>query len=131
MENIADYFYEKLSDDKDIGKILTQMFLQIFESAPRDNYRSYIININRAIKVYGKYNVYFALLAISNMDVNFSKPIYPLLSAVILRKIRDEGRASGQSISQFFDKDINATKKKIKQALENPIELENPFDEWY
>ena len=130
MENIADYYYNKLNDVDQAGKLLTQMAFQLFEVDSKKYYRRVIQSINKAIKVYGKYRVYFALLSMTTMDnINFDTYLYPLISAIILKNLKTEGRSSGQYISENYEKEINKLEKKVNKAKKEKLTLEYPTDE--
>jgi len=130
MENIADYYYNKLNDVEHAGKLLTQMVFQLFDEDSEKYYRRVIQSVNKAIKVYGKYRVYFALLSMTTMEnVNFDTYLYPLMSAIILKGLRNEGRASGQCVVINFESEIAKLEKKINETKKANLILENPYDE--
>jgi hypothetical protein len=132
MENIADYYYKELETSTNPGVLLTRMLLEIFSFRPDNDeeYGKLIMNINKAIRIYGKYNVYYAILSISHLDrLNKNIPIYNLLSAIILRKQIKEGRINSQLDGQDLTKKINNMRKKVRKAKKNPISLEYPFDD--
>lgn len=129
MENIADYYYDKLDDSDNVGKLLTQMIFKIFEVDSDKHYQKVIRSVNKAIKVFGKYNVYFSILAMSSMEVSFDSSIYPLLSTIILRRLRSDGKASKLQLSHNFSLEINKIDKNIKKIKEEDLILENPFND--
>lgn len=130
MENIADFYYNKLADEQHPGKLLTSMLFEIFPNVNSEKYfRSVLIAINKAIGIYGRYNVYFAILLLSNSRIDFDTFLYPLLSKVILNKFKDEGRASGRLVSIPLEREVERIKKKIDKTRKDKPILENPFDE--
>ena len=59
MENLADYYYEKLSTSVTPGTELAKFFCELFE---RSVTKAEIILFNKMVKTFGKYTTYFAIL---------------------------------------------------------------------
>jgi len=130
MDNIADYFYNELDDSADAGKLLTTMVFQIFDVDSVKYYRRVVQAVNKAIKIYGKYKVFWAILSMSSMDnIDFNTYLYPLISSIILKTLKAEGKATGQCVTIDFNKEAVRLEKKINETKNANLTIERPLDE--
>jgi len=72
MENLAEYYFEKLPQDSNPGLLLAKFFCQCMDTTVS---KSEIIVFNRLIKLYGRTIPYFAILDVGGMEtVNLDNP---------------------------------------------------------
>jgi hypothetical protein len=87
MENLAEYYFEKLPQDTNPGLLLAKFFCQSMETTVT---KSEIIMFNRLIKLYGRTIPYFAILDVNSMpEVKLDNP-FPLLSYFCKKRIEQK-----------------------------------------
>jgi hypothetical protein len=78
MENLAEFYYEKLKSQANPGQVLLEFFREI-TGLPAG--RSEIIMINKLIKIFGRFTVYFAIMDLSKND-RLEGNLYPYLFTI-------------------------------------------------
>lgn len=107
-ENITNDYYKRLVLTKNPGYVLNEMYSEIFETQLTD---TNTIMFSRLVKLYGRENVFFALLDITNIQGLVHNNLYPLLSAICKRYIVEIGTDYSPTLSALSKKE---TKRKIK-----------------
>jgi len=110
-ENLFEIYRTELLDSKDPGKTLRKLYWELLEVSPN---RSDIIMINKLIKVYGRWNVFYAVVEIYGMkNPVLEKNTYGLFKTIIDKKLRDERNPMTAS-----DIDLTSLSKKRKKQIE-------------
>jgi hypothetical protein len=125
MENIASRYLNELPKSTNPGNLLVKMLLELFDNV---HFSPLLIKaVNRSIKVYGRYDTYWALLKLTTIQkVNFNGYLYPLISAIIIADKKKKGyREASEDVNEYAEDII----KKIEKIKNKDLELENPFDE--
>lgn len=116
MENQAELFYEKLSSSTNPGKILLDFFREI---TSKDAGKSEIIMINRLIKIFGRFTVYFAILSLSKYEGKLNGDLYPLLFTICQGRFERVHNDASNPAHESLDREINQLDKeaeKVKKA---------------
>lgn len=87
LENIADLYYEKLSNDPRSGNILAKFFEDLF-SRPYSTQN--IVMFNKLVKVYGKYIPFFAILDMYSYENAEVENPYGLLSYYCKKRLEQK-----------------------------------------
>lgn len=128
MENLAEYYYNKLVNTKTPGKELALFISSFFQDA---NYSIALLKqMNRLIKAYGRFDVYWAILSMAEVhNVDFTNSIYPLLSTIILNKRKRTYKVGGTLESKDRTRDVTLIRKQILKFSNRDISMEYPFDD--
>jgi hypothetical protein len=118
IENVAELYYRKLSESKNVGVTLAQFYGSVFNQPVS---KKEIIIFNRLVNIYGRFNVYFSILDMTSMtELNLENP-YPLLSHFAKKRL-----------DQKFDTnaiepaDLNRLANKLIKQLESGNKLVIP-----
>jgi len=80
MENMLDYYYERLEKDGSRpGNVITSFYGDLFSIKSG---RKEIIMFNRLIKIYGRYITFFSVLDLTNVKSLNHGNLYGLLHAI-------------------------------------------------
>jgi hypothetical protein len=117
LENISEFFYEKLKNTTTPGVVLTQFYSALFDV---EGGRSEIIKLNKLIKVFGRFSVFFSVMsmgakAITGVNEEFPYGlIYKICKDNLEKKNSDEIAAVS---SKDLSKDIDALQKEIESTV--------------
>jgi hypothetical protein len=115
MENQAEFFYEKLKATANSGQVLLEFFR---EMTNKEAGRSEIILINRLIKIFGRFTVYFAIMDLSKYDT-LEGNLYPLLYTICksrFEKVHSETfSVSHESLDKYL-REIEKEREKAKKS---------------
>jgi len=64
MENMLEYYYEKLEKENRPGVVITRFYAEMFS---QETSKKEIIMFNRLIKIYGRFIVFFAVLDVEKV----------------------------------------------------------------
>lgn len=117
MENQAEFYYEKLKVSANPGQVLLEFFREITD---RDAGRAEIIMINRLIKLFGRFTVYFAIMDLSKYQYEqLNGNLFPLLYTICkgrFDKIHVETfSVSHESLDKYL-KEIEKTREKARRS---------------
>lgn len=117
MENQAEFYYEKLKVSVNPGQVLLEFFR---EMTGKEAGRSEIIMINRLIKMFGRFTVYFAIMDLSKYESDkITGNLYPLLYTICkgrFEKIHVESFiASHESLDRFL-KEMEKEREKAHRS---------------
>jgi hypothetical protein len=123
MENASEYFYSQLADTKNPGLVLNKMFNELFGTKTDINR---IKTFNKLVRLYGRFEVYFALLDMANWNNDGDKfqdksNPYPLIARFIINRLEKKY----QSRSDSYGKDLEPFARKIDKLIKN-LEKEKP-----
>lgn len=126
MENQAEFYYEKLKTAANQGQTLLEFYREITGLQAG---RAEIITINKLIKLFGRFTVYFAIMELSKYD-KLEGNTYPLLFTICKNRFErihsDTFAPSHESLDRQIDnleKDIEKT-RRIKGKLPDSEGLE-------
>lgn len=117
MENQAEFFYEKLKVSANPGQVLLEFFR---DAVGKDAGRSEIIMINRLIKLFGRFTVYFAIMDLSKYEnAQLNGNLYPLLYTICrgrFEKIHNESfSASHESLDRYL-REIDKERERARKS---------------
>lgn len=119
MENQAEFYYEKLKSSTNPGQVLLEFFR---EMTSRDAGRSEIIMINRLIKVFGRFTVYFGIMDLSKIE-NLEGNLYPLLYTICKNRFEKIHVESFSVSHESLDKYLKELEKERQKAQKSKGKL--------
>lgn len=129
MENISEYYYSQLADTKNPALVLNKMFNALFYTKTDINR---IKMFNKLITLYGRFEVYFALLNIANWDnladkFDTSVNVYPLIARFIINRLEKKYESRSDSFGVDLSKLAKRTDKLIKDLGEEDVIVPETF----
>lgn len=116
MENQTEFYYEKLKVSVNPGQVLLEFFREI---TGKEAGRAEIIMINRLIKMFGRFTVYFAIMDLSKYEGRLDSNIYPLLYTICkgrFEKIHVETfSVSHESLDRYL-REIEKERQKAQKS---------------
>lgn len=112
MENVSEFFYEKLKDSKNPGVVLAQFYAEILE---RESGRSEIIMLNKLIKVFGRNSVFFAIMNLINVQNLGEGFPYGLIFTICKSSLE---RKSNTEVDIAISKNLSKDVEKIREAID-------------
>lgn len=116
MENQAEFYYEKLKVSINPGQVLLEFFR---EMTNKEAGRAEIIMINRLIKMFGRFTVYFAIMDLSKYEGRLDDNIYPLLYTICKGRFErihvETFSVSHESLDKYL-KEIEKERQKAKRS---------------
>src|SRR4030066_1739084 len=109
MENMAEFYYEKLKVTTNAGLDLAHFFKEV---TGKDAGRSEIIMINRLVKFFGRFTVYFSILDLSKID-KLEGNLYPLLYTICKSRFERVHNGEISPALQSLDREIASLEKQI------------------
>ena len=116
-ENIAELYYERLKTTTNVGATLAKFMCELID---REVNKSHVIQVNKLIRVFGRFNVYFSIIDLSNVR-DLGENIYPLLYTIC--RSRFEKSHTSDTVVQFrkLTKEINEIDKSIEKAKRTKV----------
>ena len=112
MENMAEFYYEKLKVTTNAGLDLAHFFKEV---TGKEAGRSEIIMINRLIKFFGRFTVYFSILDLSKIE-KLEGNLYPLLYTICKSRFEKSHDAVFSAASESLDKFLKELDKEREAA---------------
>ena len=118
MENQAEFYYEKLKSNANQGQVLLEFFR---EMTGLDGGRASIIMINKLIKLFGRFTVYFAIMDLSKNDkLENGVNLYPLLYTICrnrFERIQNDAvlTVSHESLEKYL-KELDKERETAKRS---------------
>ena len=125
MENVAEHYLKNLYEVDNPAIHLAKFFCELTSRAFS---REEIVIMARLLKSYGRTNLYFAVLDVSDMyeRVDGSKSIYGLLAYFCKKRL--ENRLNGYERDTDLTDRIKETEKSLDKLRKNkPVLKEDPF----
>lgn len=111
MENVAEYYFERLSKSLTPGPVLTELYGALYNFKTT---RSEIIMFNKLIKVFGRFTVFFSTIDLAGTyPVRQDNP-YPLLYAICKNKFERTHHSAFLRASTPLDKYLENIDKEIE-----------------
>ena len=80
MENVLEFYYEKLKKEGKPGNIIYLFYGRLFSIEVN---KGHLIMFNRLIRIFGRFIVFFAVLDLAGMSkVDHKNSIYPLMFTI-------------------------------------------------
>jgi hypothetical protein len=121
-ENLAGVYLDKVLKSDNPGVVLNEFYSRIF-GFPYDN--RMISAFGMLVKMYGRLNVFSALLDISNMTTVNHTNIVGLITHITRRKFIEVTPYSEDGMMES----IKENEKKVKELKKEKLEIRSPFDE--
>lgn len=122
MENLAEFYYEKLRMSVNPGQVLLEFFREI---TGRGAGRSEIIMINRLIKIFGRFTLYFSIMDLSKMNDRLEgENLYPLLYTICRGRFEKIHNDSFSAAHESLSRQVNEIEKeaiKIRKAADRMV----------
>lgn len=112
MENISEFFYEKLKSSTNPGVVLAQFYAEILD---RESGRSEIIMLNKLIKVFGRFSVFFAIMNLVNVQSLGEGFPYGLLFTICKSSLE---RKSDTEVDVATSKNLSKEVERMRDAIE-------------
>jgi len=112
MENIAEFYYEKLGSTDRPGNVLAQFFCSVFDFSVT---RKEIILFNKLVKLYGRYVPYFAVLDLYSYEGADPSNPYGLLSYYCKRRL--EQKSYSAVVNDAFRK-LDNIAERIEEQIQ-------------
>jgi len=111
-ENLAELYYERLRTTTNPGATLANFMCELTGKEPS---KSYVIQINKLIRIFDRYNVFFSIIDLSNVR-DLKDNIYPLLYTICRGRFEKQHQSS--TVVQFnkLDKELRDIGKDIEKA---------------
>lgn len=109
MENQAEFYYEKLKSQANPGSVLLEFFREL---TGLGGGRSEIIMINRLMKLFGRFTVYFAIMDLSKIE-RLEGNLYPLLYTICKNRFERIHDTIFSISHESLDRQLTALKKEI------------------
>lgn len=119
MENIAEFYYEKLKVTTNAGLDLAHFFTEVIG---KDAGRSEIIMINRLIKLFGRFTVYFSIMDLSKSE-RLEGNLYPLLYTICKNRFERIYNGEISPALQPLNKEISNLQKQIEKMRGKKIKF--------
>ena len=115
MENASEYYYNILNTTPNIGFALSKFYAETFGVQVT---RSIVTNMNRLIKMFGRFTVYFAIIEMFGMEDKVTDKDNPTPLLTYFCKKRTEERYDITLNSSYEDltKKIKEIEKKIDEV---------------
>ncbi len=110
MENMAEFYYEKLKVTTNAGLDLVHFFKEV---TGKEAGRSEIIMINRLVKFFGRFTVYFSILDLSKVE-RLEGNLYPLLYTICKGRFERIYNGEISPALQPLNKEIASLQKQIE-----------------
>ena len=117
IENVAELYYERLKNTTNPGATLTKFMCELID---REINRSYVIQINRLIKIFGRFNVYFSIIDLSNVR-NLGEDIYPLLYTICRSRFEKAHNSFAVVQHESLSRTINEIEKRVERAKKSKL----------
>jgi hypothetical protein len=121
-ENLAGIYLDKVLKSDNPGVALNEFYSRIF-GFPFDN--RMISAFGMLVKMYGRLNVFSALLDISNMETVNHTNIIGLITHITRRKFTE----TAPHLEDGMMENIKENEKRARDLKKEKLEIRSPFDE--
>jgi len=113
MENKAEFYYEKLKSNVEPSVVLREFFTEI-TGMPVG--RTEIIMINKFLKIFGRFTLFFAIMDLANVR-ELTGSLHGLLYAICKSRFEKTHGASNVQAFVSLDKQISNLQKQKEKIL--------------
>ena len=111
MENQSEFYYEKLKNSPTPSQVLLEFFREV---TGREVGRSEVIMINKFLKLFGRFTVFFSIMDLTSIR-NLEGNLYPLLYTICSRRFEKSHANETVAAFESLDKEIKTIKKQIEK----------------
>lgn len=112
MENQAEFYYEKLKVSTNPGKVLLEFSRELLDTEVIG-----IILINKLVKLFGRFTVYFALMDLSKYNSKeLEGNLYPLVYTICKSRFERVHNGNINSSQEPLDKLLKELEKEREKA---------------
>lgn len=122
MENQAEFYYEKLKITTNPGQVLLEFFREMTSLVAG---RAEIIMINRLIKMFGRFTVYFALMDLSKIE-KLEGNLYPLLYTICKNRFERIHNDTFSPAHESLVREINLLEKEAEKIRKTASKMKVP-----
>lgn len=122
LENLSDIYFERLSQTTNPGGVLARFLCEILEL---DITKAHIIMMNKLIRVFGKYTVFFSVLDIYSYSETPTR-LYPSLYRACQRRFESAHGASMLTPLESLDRAVQAIGKEISKVKKAKLKMPDP-----
>lgn len=127
MENLADYYYSQLGETTNPGVLLANMYSRIFDVGLE---RRHYIMFNKLVRLYGRFNTYFAILSVAELEnVDHNQYLLPLFTSFIKKRYEKRTDIANIESLNTTNKFINRIEKKKKKLAGEDLVIPESIDE--
>lgn len=127
MENQAEFYYEKLKASVNPGQVLLEFFR---EMTNREAGRAEVIMINRLIKMFGRFTVYFSIMDLSKYESDkLNGNLYPLLYTICKGRFERIHNDTFSPAHESLAREINALEKEAEKVRKAAAKMKVPSSE--
>jgi len=127
MENQAEFYYEKLKSQANPGLVLLEFFR---EMTGLEGGRSEIIMINRLIKLFGRFTVYFSIMDLSKNDkLSASGNLYSLLYTICRSRFEKIHSDTFSPAYESLERVIGLIEKEAEKVRKASAKMKVPSSE--
>lgn len=114
MENLAEFYYEKLKTSSNPAQVLLEFYRKLINE---DAGRSEIIMINKLIRLFDRYNVYFSIMELTKFNANDLKGnLYPLVYTICKSRFEKIHNGVINSSQEPLNKMLRELEKEREKA---------------
>ena len=123
-ENLSDLYYERLSSTTNPGTVLARFMGELID---RPINKSHIIMMNKMVKNYGRFLVFFSILDLSDVR-DLGENIYPLMSAICKRRFEKAHVSSVIVQYNKLDREITKLDEEAAKVRKSKIKFPSSDD---
>lgn len=117
MENVVEFFYEKLKNSQEPNKVLMELFSEI---TGRSVGRSEIIMINKLLKLFGRFNLFFSIVDLSAVK-SLEGNLFGLLYTICNRRFEKSHSSDSVVAFESLTRELNSLGKQIEKISDKKI----------
>ena len=127
MENQAEFYYEKLKISVNPGQVLLEFFREMTD---KEAGRAEIIMINRLIKMFGRFTVYFAIMDLSKYQSDqLNGNLYPLLYTICKSRFEKIHNDTFSPAHESLAREIASLEKEAEKVRKAAAKMKVPSSE--
>lgn len=122
-ENIAGFYLEQLKSCTNPGAVLVKFYSAVFE---KEFNKDLIGHFTQIVRLYGRENVFFAILDIADNETLNHDTIYRLIAHIAKRRLEEKDYGE---VHRNLSKDLENISKRARRIKRSKVEARSPFDE--
>ena len=117
MENQSEFYYEKLKNSQTPNTVLMEFFHEI---TGRDIGRSEIIMINKLLKLFGRFTLFFSIMDLTKVR-SLEGNLYALLYTICRGRFENAHSTDTVVAFESLDRELNALEKQLEKNSRSKI----------
>lgn len=118
MENLAEFYYEKLKSTTNPSQLIAQFYSEL---TGKISGRAEVIMFGKLIKVFGRFTVFFSTMDLANYEIEGSA--YALLYRICKSRFEREFETSTSASSTDLSRTLNALEKEMERVRKHKIKI--------